>query len=118
MTAVKKPAGRRAVFDASFGEQLLNNGKPSGVYLSQPFTYDFPKIEDFKRFCSRVRKGFLYLEKGFKQVLLAATLRPHRVPTGLLCMENTFVLLLCTDVWFATCWAPRSKGDSLGIITV
>ena len=48
MTAIKKPAGRRAVFDATFGEQSLNNHTPQDIYLNQPFTYDFPRIEDFK----------------------------------------------------------------------
>ena len=38
MTAVKKPAGRRAVFDATFGEHSLNNGTPTDVYLSEQFT--------------------------------------------------------------------------------
>ena len=44
MTAVKKPDGRRAVFDATFGEQSLNNNTPTDAYLDQPFTYDFPKM--------------------------------------------------------------------------
>ena len=50
MTAVKKPDSRRAVFDASFGEHSLNNGTPTDAYLHEPFEYDFPKVEDFKRF--------------------------------------------------------------------
>jgi hypothetical protein len=57
MTAVKKPERRRAVFDATFGEQSLNNCTPAGFYLSQPFTYDFPRIEDFKRFVLEFGRG-------------------------------------------------------------
>ena len=36
MTAVKKPAARRAVFDASFGDLSLNNNTPSDTYLGMP----------------------------------------------------------------------------------
>ena len=50
MTAVKKPAGRRAVFDGTFGEYSLNNNTPTDMYMNESFTYDFPKVEDFKRF--------------------------------------------------------------------
>ena len=47
MTAIKKTDGRRSVFDATFGENC--NCTPQDTYMEQPFTYDFPKIEDFKR---------------------------------------------------------------------
>ena len=49
MTAVKKPDTRRAVFDATFGDYSLNNSTPTDTYLHEPFEYDFPKVEDFKR---------------------------------------------------------------------
>ena len=63
ITAVKKPDGRRSVFDATFGDMSLNNCTPQDTYLDQPFTYDFPKIEDFKRFVLDCGRG-CYLWKG------------------------------------------------------
>ena len=57
MTAIKKPDSRRSVFDATFGEMSLNTCTPQDTYLDQPFTYDFPKIEDFKRFVISCGQG-------------------------------------------------------------
>lgn len=48
MTAPKKPDGRRAVFDATYGEKSLNNATPTDTYLGQPCVYTFPKINDFR----------------------------------------------------------------------
>ena len=48
MTAPKKPDGRRVVFDATYGDNSLNNWTPSGFYLEQPCTYSFPKIEEYR----------------------------------------------------------------------
>ena len=45
MSAAKKPDGRRAVFDATFGEKSLNKATPN-EYLGQPCVYTFPKIND------------------------------------------------------------------------
>ena len=80
MTAVKKPAGRRAVFDASFGEQSLNNGTPPGVYLSQPFTYDFPRIEDFKRFILECGQGCYIWKRDLSRYYLQLPLDPTEYP--------------------------------------
>ena len=83
MTAVKKPDGRRAVFDASFGEQSLNNGTPSDMYLSQPFTYDFPKVEDFKRFVLECGRGSFIWKRDLSRYYLQLPMDPNEYP--LLC---------------------------------
>ena len=80
MTAVKKPAGRRAVFDATFGDQSLNNGTPPGVYLSQPFTYDFPRIEDFKRFVLECGRGCYIWKRDLSRYYLQLPLDPTEYP--------------------------------------
>ena len=49
MTAHKKPLSRRTVFDATFGDNSLNNATPSDTYMGQPCQYTFPKIEDYKQ---------------------------------------------------------------------
>ena len=61
MTAPKKPDGRRAVFDATFGDYSLNNSTPTDVYLGEPFLYDFRRIEDFKRFVLKCGRGCFFL---------------------------------------------------------
>ena len=61
MTAVKKPDGRRAVFDGTYGDYSLNNGTPSDSYLNHSFPYDFPKVEDFKRFVLKLNKMLCYI---------------------------------------------------------
>ena len=80
MTAVKKPAGRRAVFDATFGEQSLNNGTPPGIYLNHPFTYDFPKVEDFKRFVLECGQGCFIWKRDLSRYYLQLPLDPTEYP--------------------------------------
>ena len=83
MTAVKKPDGRRAVFDATFGEQSLNNCTPTDTYLSQPTCYDFPKIEDFKRFILECGEGCLIWKRDLSRYYLQLPTDPVEYP--LLC---------------------------------
>ena len=46
MTAHKKPAGRRPVFDASFGLYSLNKNTPQKSYHDTQYEFTFPKIDD------------------------------------------------------------------------
>ena len=84
MTAVKKPAGRRAVFDGSFGEYSLNNGTPTDVYLNNSFTYDFPKVEDFKRFVLKCGQGCFIYKRDLSRYYLQLPIDPTEYP--LLCI--------------------------------
>ena len=94
MTAVKKPAGRRAVFDASFGEYSLNGGTPPGIYLSQPFTYDFPRIEDFKRFVLKCGQGCFIWKRDLSRYYLQLPLDPTEYP--LVCFVwRSFLFFFC-----------------------
>jgi hypothetical protein len=94
MTAVKKPSGRRAVFDASFGDMSLNNCTPQDTYLSQPFTYDFPKIEDFKRFVIKCGKGSYCWKRDLSRYYLQIPVDPIEYP--LLCFVwRTMMFFFC-----------------------
>ena len=44
MTALKKPRGRRTVFDATFGEFSVNKATPGDSYLGQSTVYTYPKV--------------------------------------------------------------------------
>ena len=76
MTAIKKPNGRRAVFDASFGDLSLNNNTPSDFYLGQPISYAFPKIEDFKRLVLNCGRGCMIWKRDLSRYFLQIPLDP------------------------------------------
>ena len=80
MTAVKKPDGRRAVFDASFGECSLNNNTPSEHYLGMPIDYAYPKIEDFKRFIINLGRGCFIYKRDLSRYFLQIPLDPVEYP--------------------------------------
>ena len=83
MTAIKKPDSRRSVFDATFGDMSLNTCTPQDTYLDQPFTYDFPKIEDFKRFVISCGKGAYLWKRDLSRYYLQLPADPTEYP--LLC---------------------------------
>ena len=76
MTAVKKPDSRRAVFDATFSDNSLNNGTPSDMYLNQPIEYSYPKIEDFRRMVIKSGKGCFMWKRDLSSFFLQIPLDP------------------------------------------
>ena len=95
MTAVKKPAGRRAVFDATFGDFSLNNGTPTDAYLNEPFQYDFPRIEDFKRFVLKCGQGCFIWKRDLSRYYLQLPADPTEYP--LLCfIWRSFLFFFCS----------------------
>ena len=80
MTAEKKPDSRRAVFDATFGDHSLNNSTPSDLYLGQPFTYAYPKIEDFKRLVLECGRGSFIWKRDLSRFYLQIPLDPVEYP--------------------------------------
>ena len=76
MTAPKKPASRRAVFDATFGDLSLNNGTPCDLYLGQPISFSYPKIEDFKRMVLNNGRGCFIWKRDLSRYFLQIPLDP------------------------------------------
>ena len=98
MTAVKKPDSRRAVFDATFGEYSLNNGTPTDVYLNHTFTYDFPKVEDFKRFVLECGPGCYLYKRDLSRYYLQLPVDPAEYP--LLCFIWRKMLFFFVSLMF------------------
>ena len=98
MTAVKKPDGRRSVFDASFGEMSLNNCTPQDTYMDLPFTYDFPKIEDFKRIVLKCGPGSFLWKRDLSRYYLQLPVDPNEYP--LLCFVWRFTMFFFVALMF------------------
>jgi hypothetical protein len=76
MTAPKKPASRRCVFDATFGELSLNNATPSDVYLGTPTLYTYPKIDDFRRIILTCGQGSFLWKRDLHRFYLQIPMDP------------------------------------------
>ena len=76
MTAVKKPDGRRVVFDATFGDFSLNKGTPQHVYQGQPIELTYPKIEDFRGLILKCGKGCFIFKRDMSSYFLQLPLDP------------------------------------------
>ena len=82
MTAVKKPSGRRAVFDATFGSKSLNNATPSDYYMDEPCVYTFPKINDFRLMVLKCGQGSFMWKRDLSRYFLQLPVCPseyHRI---------------------------------------
>ena len=82
MTAPKKPDGRRAVFDATYGEKSLNNATPTDMYLGQPCVYTFPKINDYRMMILKSGRDSYLWKRDLHRYYLQLPLCPseyHRV---------------------------------------
>ena len=76
MTAHKKPLSRRTVFDATFGDNSLNNATPSDVYMGQPCRYSFPKIEDYRQMILIAGPGSFMWKRDLSRFFLQLPLDP------------------------------------------
>ena len=76
MTAVKKPSARRVVFDATFGDNSLNNGTPSDLYLGQPVDLVYPKIEEFRVLVLKCGKSCWMWKRDLSSFFLQIPLDP------------------------------------------
>ena len=80
MTAAKKPDGRRAVFDASFGDMSLNKGTPENLYLGEPIDFVYPKIEDFRNLVLKCGSGSFMWKRDLSSFFLQIPLDPVEYP--------------------------------------
>ena len=76
MTAHKKPQSHRKVFDATFGDNSLNNATPSDVYMGQPCQYTFPKIEDYRQMVLKAGPGSMMWKRDLSRFFLQLPLDP------------------------------------------
>ena len=76
MTAPKKPNSRRPVFDASFGDNSLNNSTPGEHYLGTPTLYTYPKIDDFRRIVLSCGRGSFLWKKDLHRFFMQIPLDP------------------------------------------
>lgn len=82
MSAPKKPDGRRAVYDATYGEKSLNKATPGETYLGQPCVYTFPKINDFRLLILKCGRNSFMFKRDLHRYYLQLPLCPseyHRV---------------------------------------
>ena len=82
MTAVKKPDGRRVVYDATYGEKSLNNMTPSDYYMGQPCTYTFPRIDEYRIMILNCGSGCWMWKRDLSRYFLQIPMCPseyHRV---------------------------------------
>ena len=80
MTAEKKPDARRCVFDATFGDNSLNNGTPSDIYMGRPIEFAFPCIEDFRRMILTCGQGCFIWKRDMARYFLQIPLDPLEYP--------------------------------------
>ena len=76
MTANKKPSSRRAVYDATYGPQSLNNSTPTEHYLGEKIAYTYPKVEDFQRLVLKCGRGCFLFKRDLARYYLQLPLDP------------------------------------------
>ena len=76
MTAPKKPSSRRSVFDATFGEDSLNNSTPGDQYLGTPTIYTYPKIDDMHEIILRCGQGCFLWKRDLHRFYLQIPMDP------------------------------------------
>ena len=76
MTASKKPSSRRAVYDATYGTQSLNNSTPTEQYLGEKIAYTYPKVEDFQRLVLKCGQGSFLFKRDLSRYYLQLPLDP------------------------------------------
>ena len=76
MTAHKKPRGRRTVFDATYGDNSVNNATPGDYYMGQPTTYTYPKVEDYRVLILRAGRGALMWKRDLSRFFLQLPMDP------------------------------------------
>ena len=91
MTAPKKPADRRPVFDATFGDHSLNNGTPTDLYLGQPIALSYPRIEDFRELVLKCGQGCFIWKRDLSSFFLQIPVDPVEYPK-------------LVFIWRATCY--------------
>ena len=77
MTAPKKPASRRAVFDASFGLFSLNKNTPEKAYHDSEYEFTFPKIDDLADKIAELGQNCLIWKRDLSRFFLQLKIDPY-----------------------------------------
>ena len=76
MTAPKKPAGRRAVFDASFGIHSLNKNTPEREYHESQYEFHYPRIDDLADMIATLGRGCYLFKRDLSRYFLQLKIDP------------------------------------------
>ena len=76
MTAVKKPGGRRTVFDASFGDFSINGNTPEKEYLGGDYQFTFPTVLDLASIIVKLGRGCLLWKRDLSRWFLQLPVDP------------------------------------------
>ena len=76
MTSNKKPSSRRAVFDASYGDNSLNNNTPQGKYLGETYEFTFPSVHDLADRVVELGKGCLLWKRDLSRWFMQLKIDP------------------------------------------
>ena len=76
MTAVKNPAARRPVFDASFGDLSINNNTPEKEYLGEGYQFTFPTVLDLANLIVKLGPGCLLWKRDLSRWFLQLPVDP------------------------------------------
>ena len=76
MTAPKKPTGRRAVFDASFGIHSLNKNTPEREYHESQYEFHYPRIDDLADMNATLGRGCYLFKRDLSRYFLQLKIDP------------------------------------------
>ena len=76
MTSHKKPAGRRTVFDASFGMFSLNKNTPQKSYHETEYEFHFPKIDTLADIIAALGPGCYLFKRDLSRYFLQLKIDP------------------------------------------
>ena len=76
----------------------LNNCTPQDTYMDHPFSYDFPKVEDFKRIVLKCGTGSFIWKRDLSRYYLQLPVDPNEYP--LLCFVWRFLMFFFVALMF------------------
>ena len=94
MTAPKKPDSRRICFDLTFGDNSVNNNTPKGEFLGDPYTYNFPKADQFEQLIVKHGIGALMWKCDLSRFFMQLPVDPYDYKILCFIWRNKFYFYL------------------------
>ena len=114
MTAMKKPDGRRPVFDASFG-MSINKSTPKEHYLGDMVEYNYPTLDDFQHLIVKVGIGGRMWKRDLRRFFLQIPICPSDYSrTGFIWRANYFFFV---SYMFGLCHAGLAGQSITSAVT-